>query len=278
MSPVPSLQQVVWKAADQLMAQGIRPTVANVREITRRGSAGTINDALKDWWQHLSERLNNRIPRPDVPEPVIELTRQLWEMSLAHGEQAFGALREECLTETQTAKAALNVAQQALEQLGYQHAALQELSARLQESEKDLTARLAAESGQRQEAETRQQQAQSAWQEAEAQRTNLEKELALLAARYLHAEQQWLAERESLQRQSEQEVRNWQARQEEWQQTARSQESRLLQTEQHLLAAQQENRQLQQRIESLQQEITRLRLQGSAGDRKEALKARLRRP
>ena len=31
-----TIQEAVWQAAESLMSQGIRPTVANVREITQR--------------------------------------------------------------------------------------------------------------------------------------------------------------------------------------------------------------------------------------------------
>ena len=77
-----TIQDAVWQAADQLMAQGIRPTVANVREITQRGSAGTINDALKDWWQELAKRMSVQSVHPDLPDTVAALMQQLWQLAL----------------------------------------------------------------------------------------------------------------------------------------------------------------------------------------------------
>jgi chromosome segregation ATPase len=278
MTPIPSIQQAVWQAADQLMAQGIRPTVANVREVTRRGSAGTINDALKDWWQDLAERLSNRIPQPDVPQPVIDMTRELWAKSLAHGEQAFAALREECLAAARAATEEKQAALTALEQLRLQHQQLLEQHERLREAEKDLLTRLSAESAQRTEAENRWQQLQEKQSDLESARSQLEKELALLAAQYRHAEQQWHGEREQLSRQREEQAELSRALRLEQQTVLQATENRLTQTELKLHDAQAEARTLQQRLDALQQEMTRLRLQGPDGhSRRDTLKARLRR-
>lgn len=278
MTPIPSIQQAVWQAADQLMAQGIRPTVANVREVTRRGSAGTINDALKDWWQDLAERLSNRIPQPDVPQPVIDMTRELWAKSLAHGEQAFAALREESLAAARAATEEKQAALTALEQLRLQHQQLLEQHERLREAEKDLLTRLSAESAQRTEAENRWQQLQEKQSDLESARSQLEKELALLAAQYRHAEQQWHGEREQLSRQREEQAELSRALRLEQQTVLQATENRLTQTELKLHDAQAEARTLQQRLDALQQEMTRLRLQGPDGhSRRDTLKARLRR-
>ncbi len=278
MTPLPSIQPAVWPAADQLMAQGIRPTVANVREVTRRGSAGTINDALKDWWQDLAERLSNRIPQPDVPQPVIDMTRELWAKSLAHGEQAFAALREESLAAARAATEEKQAALTALEQLRLQYQQLLEQHERLREAEKDLLTRLSAESSQRTEAENRWQQLQEKQSDLESARSQLEKELALLAAQYRHAEQQWHGEREQLSRQREEQAELSRALRLEQQTVLQATENRLTQTELKLHDAQAEARTLQQRLDALQQEMTRLRLQGPDGhSRRDTLKARLRR-
>ncbi|HEX5277996.1 MAG TPA: DNA-binding protein [Fluviicoccus sp.] len=278
MNPIPSIQQAVWKAADQLMAQGVRPTVANVREVTRRGSAGTINDALKDWWQDLAERLSNRIPQPDVPEPVIDMTRQLWEMSLKHGEEAFKTLREESLEQARKAEDERQLAVQALEQQRHRLEDLQSRTEHLQAAEKELLSGLAAEQARRQEAESQLQQAVAARNEQEVLRTQVEKELALLAAQYQSAEQQWQNERETLNQRHERESMLVANRLQNTEQLLQSQEGQLLQTEMKLLEAQTEIRLLLQRLDGLQQENAVLRQQAHAPqNRRETLKARLRR-
>jgi hypothetical protein len=278
MNPIPSIQQAVWKAADQLMAQGVRPTVANVREVTRRGSAGTINDALKDWWQDLAERLSNRIPQPDVPEPVIEMTRQLWEMSLKHGEEAFKTLREESLEQARKAEDERQLAVQALEQQRHRLEDLQVRAEHLQAAEKELLSGLAAEQARRQEAENRLQQKEVVLNEQETLRTQVEKELALLAAQYQGAEQQWQIEREALNQRHDRESTLLASRLQNTEQVLQVQEAQLLQTEMKLLEAQTEIRLLLQRLDGLQQENAVLRQQAHAPqNRRETLKARLRR-
>lgn len=278
MNPIPSIQQAVWKAADQLMAQGVRPTVANVREVTRRGSAGTINDALKDWWQDLAERLSNRIPQPDVPEPVIDMTRQLWEMSLKHGEEAFKTLREESLEQARKAEDERQLAVQALEHQRHRLEDLQARTEHLQTAEKELLSGLAAEQARRQEAESQLQQAVAARNEQEVLRTQVEKELALLAAQYQSAEQQWQTERETLSQRHDRASTLMTNRLQNTEQLLQSQEAQLLQTEMKLLEAQTEIRLLLQRLDGLQQENAVLRQQAHAPqNRRETLKARLRR-
>src|SRR4030065_164620 len=79
------------RAADELLADGQRPTVANVRNRIGRGSAGTINAALQEWWADLSQRLAQAGSRPEVPAPIAEAMSQLWAAAL---EQAHNALAE----------------------------------------------------------------------------------------------------------------------------------------------------------------------------------------
>ncbi|TVQ71597.1 MAG: hypothetical protein EA373_04220 [Oceanospirillales bacterium] len=81
--------QAVFKAADTLLEQGVRPTQQNVRDLIGSGSITTINKALGDWWGSLSERLNRRHDHPELPEPVIRLANQTWDRALAYAEKRF---------------------------------------------------------------------------------------------------------------------------------------------------------------------------------------------
>ncbi|WP_417583940.1 DNA-binding protein [Nitrincola sp.] len=81
--------QSVFKAADTLLEQGIRPTQQNVRELIGTGSITTINRALGEWWGTLSERLNRRQAHPELPEPVLKLASQTWDRALAYAEKRF---------------------------------------------------------------------------------------------------------------------------------------------------------------------------------------------
>lgn len=151
----PTIQAAVWRAADQLFSAGIRPTVANIREITQRGSAGTINQALKDWWRDLSCRVSTSERRPDIPEPVADAMRQLWACSLDRAEHALHAHREDADRQVNEAMALLAGAEQSKEQAIQRCRVLEEQLAALQQSGAELQRALAAEAALRNEADAR---------------------------------------------------------------------------------------------------------------------------
>ncbi|EXJ11886.1 DNA-binding protein [Nitrincola nitratireducens] len=84
-----STREKVFQTADELLAQGVRPTQQNVRDLIGSGSLTTINSALNDWWQTLSQRITRQQAHPDLPEPVVRLASQAWDRALAYAEQAF---------------------------------------------------------------------------------------------------------------------------------------------------------------------------------------------
>jgi chromosome segregation ATPase len=151
----PTIQAAVWRAADQLFAAGVRPTVANIREITKRGSAGTINPALKDWWHDLSCRVSDRDRRPDVPEPVADAMCQLWAASLDRAERSLLAHKEDADRQVQEAKAIQASAERSVEQAQQHCRLLEEQLADLRLSCAALQRQLAAESALRGESDSR---------------------------------------------------------------------------------------------------------------------------
>jgi len=93
-STLTNTRDLVMIAADELFKEGIRPTVANIRKKTQRGSATTINQALHEWWQSLSDRINVAESRPDIPEPVFEIATELWTSALAQADQTLAKERK----------------------------------------------------------------------------------------------------------------------------------------------------------------------------------------
>ncbi len=89
-----STYQKVFIAADELLANGQRPTQQSVRDLLGTGSLTTINKALNAWWQSLGERLQMQRQRPDIPEPVFEMANGIWERALAHSEAENAAKRQ----------------------------------------------------------------------------------------------------------------------------------------------------------------------------------------
>jgi predicted nucleic acid-binding Zn-ribbon protein len=77
-------QADVFRAADELLVQGDRPTIDRVRMRLGRGSPNTINDHLDTWWLKLGARLRD-IPGqefPQLPEPVSQTLLRLWNQAL----------------------------------------------------------------------------------------------------------------------------------------------------------------------------------------------------
>lgn len=110
---------LVKQAADALLAEGIRPTVINVRARTGRGSAGTINTALQEWWQTLAKRLAQVETRPEIPEPVFAVAEQLWDAALRQAEAALAKeseklkhAQEAAAVEVETARRAQRAAEE----------------------------------------------------------------------------------------------------------------------------------------------------------------------
>lgn len=86
-------QADVFRAADELLVQGDRPTIDRVRMRLGRGSPNTINGHLDAWWAKLGARLRD-VPGqefPQLPKRVAHSLQHLWNEAL---EGAHDALQE----------------------------------------------------------------------------------------------------------------------------------------------------------------------------------------
>ncbi len=77
-------QEDVFRAADELLLEGHRPTIDRVRMRLGRGSPNTINDHLDAWWAKLGSRLRDLPGRefPQLPERVAHALQALWNEAL----------------------------------------------------------------------------------------------------------------------------------------------------------------------------------------------------
>lgn len=86
-------EEDVFTTADQLLADGQRPTIERVRQALGRGSPNTVNRHLDAWWTQLSARVQIREDSQQVPAPVLRLAEKLWTATLAQArEQAMAEL------------------------------------------------------------------------------------------------------------------------------------------------------------------------------------------
>src|ERR1043165_3476211 len=86
-------EEDVFKAADALLAEGLRPTIERVRMKIGRGSPNTVSPMLERWFASLGQRLTGGVhhlaPGNDadgVPVSVRNATRLLWETARREAE------------------------------------------------------------------------------------------------------------------------------------------------------------------------------------------------
>ncbi|MBC7621165.1 MAG: DNA-binding protein [Candidatus Saccharibacteria bacterium] len=76
----------VWAAADQLIGEGLRPTIERVRLKMGRGSPNTVSPMLDGWFASLGARLGVGSDAPptasDLPTAVWQVAGKLWDTAL----------------------------------------------------------------------------------------------------------------------------------------------------------------------------------------------------
>ncbi|MGB0663202.1 MAG: DNA-binding protein [Pontibacterium sp.] len=80
-------QEKVHRAADALLIEGKRPTQQNIRDYIGSGSISTINKALNEWWANLGLRIQANEQRPDLPGPVIDTAKAVWDQALLYAQE-----------------------------------------------------------------------------------------------------------------------------------------------------------------------------------------------
>ena len=86
----------IHAAADQIAAQGERPTLNRVRAALGGGSFSTISEAMQEWREQQSEE--HALAEVQVPEAVAERVQQLqaaaWQAAMEEAERRLVAERE----------------------------------------------------------------------------------------------------------------------------------------------------------------------------------------
>jgi len=79
----------VHTAADELVANGERPTVERIRAHLGTGSPNTVTRWLETWWKNLGLRLQPKRPDlKDSPTVLAELVGQWWALALEHARES----------------------------------------------------------------------------------------------------------------------------------------------------------------------------------------------
>jgi predicted nucleic acid-binding Zn-ribbon protein len=90
-------QAEIFRAADELLIEGRRPSIDRVRMHLGRGSPNTIHHHMEIWWTKLGARLRDLPERtfPQVPERVGHALQLLWNEALEGAHETLrGALLE----------------------------------------------------------------------------------------------------------------------------------------------------------------------------------------
>lgn len=124
-------QEDVWKAADELLLEGQRPTIERIRLRIGRGSPNTISPMLENWFSILGKRINGTAftqeNTPVPPEPVEQAIRHTWTLALEQATKVVNQTVKSQQEENEHARKILDSDKKAFEHSKQLHeAALQE--------------------------------------------------------------------------------------------------------------------------------------------------------
>ena len=170
----------VWAAADQLLAEGLRPTIERVRQKIGRGSPNTVSPMLEHWFSTLGKRLDmgpgrNLPPGVEdttVPLVVMQAAQTLWDLAREDAAKTqirqAEALREEIAeraTSLDTRQSELTQKEAALE---HTRSGLESALASARQAFDSSQAQLEAATRGRQESEARTRQLEQLLEQAQA--------------------------------------------------------------------------------------------------------------
>jgi hypothetical protein len=194
----------VFRAADELLVEGQRPTIAGLRARLGRGSPNTILEHLDAWWATLGARVRD-VPGgqlPGVPDRIGRSLLHLWNEALEAAREALHSAlqqREEGIATQQTAleERERSVAEQS-QALDLRRGALEEALAlaREQLAAANRRAETIERASEERIVELVRLRARGAATEGDLARTQklLESEREKLQERYDTAETRWLSE------------------------------------------------------------------------------------
>ncbi|MCC8534673.1 DNA-binding protein [Xanthomonas phaseoli] len=86
----------ILKAADELDAEGIKPTLNNVRKRLGGGSFTTISDVMTEWKQRQLQKAQPVVEPlpPEVAEAVATLAGEIWTVARTAAERALASERQ----------------------------------------------------------------------------------------------------------------------------------------------------------------------------------------
>jgi len=81
---IETCKQEIWERFEE---SGAVPTQREIHHALGRGSMRDVNKAFKEWYSELSDLVHDIRHRPEMPDPVWQSMRTLWEQSLENARE-----------------------------------------------------------------------------------------------------------------------------------------------------------------------------------------------
>lgn len=132
-------KQDIWRCADELDAEGIRPTLAAVRKKLGSGSYTTISEAMAEWKNRKqASTLPAQEPLPAAfSEQLAETGNALWAIALAHANARFDEDRKHIEADKEAMQQQLAEATELADTLTLENDRLRERNAQLEAVERE---------------------------------------------------------------------------------------------------------------------------------------------
>jgi chromosome segregation ATPase len=131
-------KEMIWQAAEKLLAEGKQPKVASVRDVLGKGSFSTINDAMKEWRaaQVKPEAPIREIAPSAISERLESFGGEIWAIAQEIATNRLKAEREAL----ETARAEMEAQQtETAEMADHLAAEIEQLRAQLADQKNEIT-------------------------------------------------------------------------------------------------------------------------------------------
>lgn len=124
----------VCKIADELIKEGIKPSINKIAQRLGHGSNTTIGQGLELWWQQLPERLDISEQSSELPKFLLETIKQLWSNALQEAALQWEAEKQNYIEQSKALEENITQQTSTIETLEQQLANLQQKLAQTETS------------------------------------------------------------------------------------------------------------------------------------------------
>lgn len=115
-TPKKPRREAVWDVCDQLSAQGVKPSLRNVKMHYPRGSDTDVQKDVNAWYEHVFAQHARRRVVPSLPDAVVQAMEAFWETASTQANAQFSGEREAHASNTAQLQSELETARGELAQ------------------------------------------------------------------------------------------------------------------------------------------------------------------